>query len=503
MGFISGAVAAADDGGSLAALARPLSFEAGRASSSNEDLTRNGDARGIPAGKTLVLAELEGPGEITHIWHTLAADDLFAGRSLVLRIYYDGSETPSVQTPVGDFLGLGHGTGKAYISEPVQVVSHGRGRTCWWRMPFRKGIRITVSNDSPDKAVDSFYWYVDWRKLDTLPEDTPYFHALYRQAFPAPPGNHVLLDTQGKGHYVGTVYSVHQMETGWFGEGDDFFYIDGAEYPPLRGTGTEDYFGDAWGFREFHGPWHGVSMYEGVFAGDRVTAYRWHVQDPIPFQESIRVEMEHRGSVFNDRSRTVNPLTFEIGTFEERPDWLSSVAFWYQHPAAALTEALPPVGERIAPYRVLPGSSLKYRADPPLLIIPMQGGVGYVPNQAEAQIEFDFEITEKGRYAVSAILLQASMAGRFQPFIDGEKIGGPLDLTGPGFDPVWTSLDLHDLDPGTHTLRFESHGELPEGMRTLAPRFFALGLQSLILLRLEDMAGYHAVSEQLLSGAPK
>lgn len=475
-------------------LTRAPRAEARRNSSANEDLSRNGDAHGAAPGETLVLMDEDGPGVITHFWNTIGAYDPFHGRSLVLRIYYDGQEKPSVETPLGDFFGVGHGAFKDFTSMPVSVSSHGRSRACYWRMPFRKHIKITLANESATYKLDSFYYYIDWEKRENLPEDTLYFHARYRQAFPATPGNYVILDTQGRGQYVGTVYSVHQVETGWFGEGDDFFYIDGAAAPQLRGTGTEDYFNDAWGFREFCTPYYGVSLYEGVLTGDRVTAYRWHLQDPIPFQKSLRMEMEHRGSIFNDKGSLTN---FELGNFEERPDWISSVAFWYQYPAVTFEEPIPPADKRIPPYHVIKADQLTYRANPPFLVLPQDPFLTYMPNSAQASIEFDFDVTQDGRYRIDGVFLHGLVAGIYQAFLDGKKLGGPMDFVIANFDPVWRSLDTHDLKAGKHTLRFEGVDQVSTNARNLGPKFYGFGIAYLILLRLDDMEGYQAVMKSL------
>jgi hypothetical protein len=480
----------------LDAITRAQHFEARRASSSNADLTRNGDAKSIAPGATLVLMDEDGPGMITHFWNTLGAFDPFHGRSVALRIYYDGNEKPSVEAPLGDFFGVGHGAYKDFTSAPVTVSSHGRSRACYWRIPFRKHIKVTVTNESPTYKVDSFYYYLDWQKHETLPKDTMYFQARYRQAFPAQPGNYVILDTRGRGHYVGTVYSAHQVETGWFGEGDDFFYIDGAETPQLRGTGTEDYFNDAWGFREFCSPYHGVTLYEGVLTGDRVTAYRWHLQDPIPFQKSLRLEIEHRGSIFNDRG---NLATFELGGFEERPDWVSSVAFWYQYPPAVFEEPMPPAEQRVAPHRIIKYDQLTYRANPPFLVVPQDPYLSYIPNTPKASIEFDFDVAQDGRYRIDGIFLHGLIAGVYQASLDGRKLGWPMDFVILNFDPMWRSLDTHDLKAGKHTLRFEGVDQAAPEARELGPKFYGFGLAYLMLLRLDDMEGYQQVLKEKLS----
>ena len=378
-------------------LCRVQPYRAARASSANPDLAKNGDARSIEAGGTLVLAELEGPGVVTHIWCTVGSQDLFYARSLVVRTYWDGADKPSVEAPLGDFFGIGHAAHEDFTSLPVAVSSFGRSRNCFWRMPFRKSARITVTNDSTTQRCDSFYYYVDWQKHESLPEDTVYFHARYRQETPAKPGDYTILETTGQGHYVGTVYSAHQMEIGWFGEGDDRFYVDGEEYPSLSGTGTEDYFGDAWGFRKFHTPYYGVSVWEGYLPGDRTTAYRWHIADPVTFEKSLKVEIEHRGSAFTEQMQ-------HLGQFLERSDWVSSVAFWYQWPAVASDEPLAPVADRVAPYRFIRPDALEARATPAMILNKTDESVGYTPMKPDGTLEIDFNIADPGRYQITVLL---------------------------------------------------------------------------------------------------
>lgn len=469
-------------GNMLLALTRLSDAQTRRASSTNPDINSNGDSRVIKEGETLVLAELTGPGAITHFWNTIATQDPFAGRSLVLRIYWDGMDRPSVESPLGDVFGVGHGAIANFHSLPVSVSSYGRSRTCFWRMPFRKSAKVTLTNEARGYGDVEVYYYVDWEKLPSLPDDSLYFHARYNQAFPATPGDYPILETKGRGNYVGTVYSVHQVKTGWFGEGDDHFYIDGEMKPSLCGTGTEDYFNDSWGFRPFVAPAHGVTLYEGVFAGDRLSAYRWHLADPVHFTNSLKFTIEHRGSVVTDEGK-------KLSSSGVRPDWVSSVAFWYQTPAVANEMPLPPATNRVAPYRVLPAKNLTFRADPPTTVKQEEEGLIYAPGKPEAQIEFDFEVTEPGRYHVAAVLILSLSSARYQPVLDGQPVGPELDLCVQEEDWTWFSFDLHDLKPGKHTLKFVGRGASPH-QRTKAPPRFGFGLNSLILLRLEDMAGY-------------
>ena len=466
----------------LAALTRSHEGQSRRESSSNPDLNSNGDSRVIKEGETLVLAELTGPGAITHLWNTVASQDPFSGRSLVLRIYWDGMSKPSVEVPLGDFFGVGHGATANFHSLPVSVSSYGRSRTCFWRMPFRKGAKVTLTNEPRAFGNAEVYFYVDWEKLPELPEDTLYFHARYRQEFPAKPGDYTILETKGRGHYVGTVHSVQQIQHGWFGEGDDRFYIDGETLPSLRGTGTEDYFNDAWGFRTFTAPSHGVTLYEGPFAGDRVSAYRWHLADPVRFKTALKVSIEHRGSKVTDAG-------VQTSSSKERPDWISSAAFWYQTPPVAGDDPLPPATNRVAPYRVLSARNLTLRANPPEKVIKEELGVLYAPGKPEAEIEFDFEIAEPGRYHVAAVLIESVFSSRYQPMLDGQPLGRELDLCNQGEDWNWYSFDLHDLTAGKYTLKFAGRGASP-AHRTKALPAFGFGMNSLVLLRLEDMAGY-------------
>ena len=212
--------------------------------------------------------------------------------------------------------------------------------------------------------------------MPSLPADTAYFHAQYRQEFPAKLGqNYLLLDTEGRGQYVGTVLSVYTRTAGWFGEGDDFFFIDGEAEPSLRGTGTEDYFCDAWGFREFNRPYYGVVVQDGYELGDRVSVYRWHIKDPVRFNKSLKVEIEHKGGVDDENGKTV------MG-FGERADLFSSVAFWYQTGKAKRFATLPPADERVVPQTLVEFEDLteKAKAEPAAEFIstrwPFSGGTG-------------------------------------------------------------------------------------------------------------------------------
>ena len=448
-----------------------------RVSSTDPNFNGNGDSREILAGETLVLADLTGPGIITHIWNTSASLNPFSARALVLRIYWDNNEKPSVEVPLGDFFGVGNGAKKDFQSLPVSVSSFGRSGSCFWNMPFKKHAKITLSNEMPGFGPVYFYYYVDWEKVPNLPANSLYFHARYHQQYPARPGDHVILNTVGRGNYIGTVYSVIQTQNGWFGEGDDRFYIDGEKNPSIQGTGTEDYFGDAWGFREFAGSYHGVSEYEGPLKGDRVSAYRWHIEDPIRFSKSLKFTLEHRGSDVDMNGK-------QLSSSNERADWISSVAFWYQTPVVFSDSALPPANKRIPPYQIMLASDLKIKATPDK-VTKESDGIQFSPEVPDGKIEFEFEVKQPGRYKISAVLVDNLFGSKYQPLIDDQPAGPVLDMVSKGGDWKEYGFGYFNLNPGKHTFKLHGGGA-SENRKLSFPERYAVGISSLILLRLED-----------------
>lgn len=455
--FTLDALAQLNPGNPLADLEKLKDFQTLRASSSDPNWTNgNADARGIPAGGTLTLATLDGPGQIVHIWFTIAHDVPFYSRLLTLRMYWDGEEHPSVECPVGDFFGIGHGVDKPFTSLPIRVSSDGRGRNCYWPMPFRKSARITVTNES-DKRCGAFYYYIDWQKHPSLSRDSAYFHAMYRQEYPCVMGrNYLLADIEGRGHYVGTIQSVYLVSPGWYGEGDDFFFIDGEKEPSLRGTGTEDYFCDGWGFREQAGPFYGTPLWEGYETGDRGTAYRFHIPDPVVFKKSLRVEIEHKGSeVFPDG---------KFDGFIERDDLMSSVAFWYQTEPHKAWAALPagrdrlPFTERllVKGHEAVPAA--KHSEHP--VEVQSVGGVTdgkqlwFKPGDDKGWVEVAFEMDKEQYVGLSVKMVHSWDYGIYRVKLDGKQVA-QVDLYNRDVTPTAHKLGMHKLTAGTHTLRFE------------------------------------------------
>ncbi len=461
----------------LLSLARLREGRTGRSSSSAADWRNaNGDCRSIDIGQTLTLADITGPGVVTHLWFTIMAEELHWPRMVTLRVFYDDSEVPAVETPIGDFFAMGHGLRTDVTTEPITVSAEGRGLNSWWPMPFRKRARLTLTNDSTSARIDSVYFYVDWQGLPSLPDDVGYFHARYRQEHPCGDDDYLIADLQGKGHYVGTVLSVRNMYHGWFGEGDDRFFIDGEEEPSLRGTGTEDYFGQAWGFRKLCQPYHGVTILEGGnMAGDRITAYRWHLRDPVVFSKALKVTMEHKGSTYNQ-------LGIQQTRFVSRKDWFSSVAYWYQQGTGKPFSKMPPAKERVMPHKLVFGKDLlKVATFEPKGIVRQEAiGFVYVPTDVGASFSVPFEIERSGWYDIEPWLAYVVITGIWEPLVDDKPTVGPVDTCDPATDVRPVPLGLIYLQSGKHTLKFVSRGVSPKSPRLLPARLTG-GLGALVI----------------------
>jgi hypothetical protein len=449
-------------GGSLSALAIIRPGNTYRSSSCAPEWTNtNDDARIIEPGETLEIANLEGPGVINHIWSTMVIGELFHPRLLVIRMYWDGSEHPSVECPLGDFFGVGFGLERDLHSKPINVGSHGRARNCYWKMPFRKSARITITNEGRT-AIAPFFWYVDWQQVPRLPDNTAYFHAMYRQEYPAKAGNYVIADIQGEGQYVGTLLNIHQRQGGWWGEGDDFFFVDGEKEPSLRGTGSEDYLCDAWGVRLAEYPEYGTTVFEYNAPNSRTSSYRWHISDPVSFDKSLRVEIEHKGVVFDKDGK----LTTHFG---ERTDDFSSVAFWYQRDIHKPFSPLPPAYDRILhdPDNVIEAESLlknitvsgDNKAE--VQYGPWSGARQVRSDTAEPsqEIEIEFEVKKTGIYNLTFYLTKATNYGIYIVKIDGNIVEKPMDLYTESFHTRGFTTPSRNLTAGKHKLIFRNTGK--------------------------------------------
>ena len=270
---------------------------------------------------TTTIMDVDGPGCINHIWITV---DGFVYRDIIIRMYWDGETEPSVEAPLGDFFCCGFAQRQKVVSIPMNVNPSG-GMNCYFPMPFRKHAKITVENRN-SSVVHGFFYAVSY-ELDSVAADEAYFHAEFNRTNPLKYGNdYIIADgIKGKGHYVGTFMCWQQNNSGWWGEGEIKAFIDGDdEYATYVGTGTEDYFGGAWGFGEnYSAPFLGYQDITAINGrginqiGNRHVLYRFHLLDPIRFDQDLKVTIQAIG--LRSESRYL-PLQDDI----------SSVAYWYQ-----------------------------------------------------------------------------------------------------------------------------------------------------------------------------
>ena len=337
-----------------------------RRTSSTNPTGKNADRVNLEPGGTTVLADIKTAGCIRHIWLTTRNPEPDYLRRIVLRAYWDGEQQASIESPVGDFFGVGHARVSNYWSLPLNMITGGSvqaqsraAMNCFFPMPFSRGARLTIQSDS--KEATGVYFYVDYEEYDSLPAYALRLHAQWRRQNPTPPSlavtdhniksadvselvnldgkqNYVILDANGKGQYVGCNLSIDHInpitDFSWFGEGDDMIFIDGDTRPTLNGTGTEDYFCAAFGYPsgQVSTPYHGISLAGPTEGPDsysgKWTMFRYHVEDPVQFQKSIRVTIEH-------------------GHANVHADDYSSVAYWYQAEPHEPFPALLPVEKRL------------------------------------------------------------------------------------------------------------------------------------------------------------
>ncbi|MFP3219895.1 MAG: glycoside hydrolase family 172 protein [Candidatus Marsarchaeota archaeon] len=322
----------------------------------------NHDFIDVGPGEKILLADLQGPAIIRHIWMTLGVPKEDYMRRIVFRIYWENSTEPSVEVPIGDFFGLGHGIRKNFVSAPLQMAPQdGKGFNSYWPMPFRSRARFEVENQGEESYAN--YFYIDYEKYES--EDAldgmAYFHAQWRREadtagwayrerlsfksmyedprshrkFDFEKESYVVLDAKGDGVYVGAHLDVdcfHRNPDDWYGEGDDLVFIDGEERPSIHGTGTEDWCNCAYSpTEEYNSPYNGIILHSGTRSWPwkgKQTLYRYHVEDPIRFKRSILVMIEHGHA---------NGLSNDY----------SSTAYYYLSRPARGGPEIPPVQERL------------------------------------------------------------------------------------------------------------------------------------------------------------
>ena len=344
--------------------------------SSNDPRGSNNDATAVGPQGTITLLDVDGPGTVSHLWFTINSPDPNHLKNLVLRMYWDGEATPSVEAPIGDFFGLETGDYVDWQSEYLSV-GHERALNSFFPMPFAKHARITVTNDGAQRTPSLYYSVEYMEHHRKLPADTIYFHAQYRQESPTigrfnswkgdgdAPVNAVLnvtgednykfLEAGGHGQFVGVTLGILQNQDDWWGEGDEMFFVDGEERPSWRGTGGEDYFLGAWGFG---GAWgdgsafsyqrYGAQQVQAWRSGSRNLMYRFHTEAPIPFTKSFRATMEH-------------------GHANHRSDNWYSVAYWYQAEPHAAFPAMAAAKDRVPTLHMVGGPA--NACDPPQCVV--------------------------------------------------------------------------------------------------------------------------------------
>lgn len=346
-----------------------------RVSSYNKSGANRDRFENIGDGEKRVLFDVKDTGIINHIWMTIAPPPNLLNRNdIILRMYWDGEKEPSVESPIGPFFGQGWNESYSFKSMPLASGPRdGRALTSYFAMPFSGEAKIEIENQS-GRPIKAFYFYIDYVSMDKLPANMGRFHAQYRHELTGSMEgssksskdkisgiannlreeknttgreNYLIADIKGKGHFVGVNYYVHSPITAWYGEGDDMFFIDGESWPPsLHGTGTEDYFNTAWVPKSrFVHPFYGYArVNKGMGWLGRTHSYRFHITDPVYFDESLKFSIEHGHN---------NNITLD----------LASVAYWYQKEPHKPFPPLPSKAERAPRKLINPADIQRWRQE--------------------------------------------------------------------------------------------------------------------------------------------
>ena len=433
--------------------------------SSYDAAQKNADFRLIAPGETLTLLDHRGAGTVRRWWITIAPrNNVAIQRQLIVRAWWDDEETPSVEVPVSDFFGMGFGEWRDYISLPLNMTSG--GYNCYWAMPFRKRARITVENRS-NVPITNFYYNVDIETAERLPDDTLYFHAQFRRTATAPGKPVTILDATGRGHYVGTQMSMQPRSGGMLGylEGNERVFVDGGSAPRVLGTGTEDYLSSGWYFDTgaYSAPYHGAPLVDTK--SGRISAYRWHIEDPIPFTRSLLFTIEHGG------------------TNETEGVDYATVAFWYQtHPHAAF----PPLPQKLLPLEPWKAVRIAGVIEAEDLVASAKATAGEVRVQDMAAFETEtvrwsdaeqlwwvlagprarmtltLEAPESRTYELIGRFTRASNYANVRVFVNGKETGPVIEGYSPTVVPTGpVSLGTVPLRKGANEVEFEIVGKDP------------------------------------------
>ena len=439
----------------------------------------NGDLRPVEPGQTLTMMDYKGAGIVRRFWVTIAPRaDKEIHRQLILRMYWDDEKVPSVEAPIGDFFGVGFGEQKDFISLPLNETSG--GYNCYWPMPFHKSARWTVTNMSK-KRVDAFYYNMDFTAYDKLPKELMHFHAQWRRENPTKPGvNYTILDAKGRGTFVGTALYMQNRKGRGIGflEGDEMIYVDGEDKPSIIGTGTEDYFSSGWYYDrgEYSAPYHGINLKDTTLG--RISTYRWHIEDAMPFKKSLKVTIEH-------------------GTNNDHVADYSSVAYYYLTGENQAFTAIPKSGEDLLPFVAPPPFRIPGSVEGESLIAGAKASDGnietqdmspfegewsaggqlwWLPHAEGATLSLSLPATDDGDYELTGYFTKAKDYGIVQVIQDGKNIGSPINFYGSGVTPTGAvRIGKVSLKRGGNPITFKIVGKDASG------EGYLVGIDALVL----------------------
>jgi len=341
---------------SRAATAENKQAEKGKGGMTADGIKGSPAIKDFKSGTTETLLEQKGPGMIRHIWCTTKPRKAEHLRNLIIRMYWEGHDIPSVEVPLSDFFGVAHGAAVPMYSAYL-YTQEGRGLNCFFPMPFAREAKITITNES-GTDLDYFFYQVDFTLGDEVTGEDGRFHASFRRENPTSYGkDFVIMQSEGaRGIYLGAVIGVRPLTEGWWGEGEvKIFLDDDGEFPTICGTGMEDYIGSAWGLETHNTPVQGAPLVTPGFA----SLYRFHLHDPVYFQKNIKVTVQQMGStmkqnvlpIYGDSlifSSKNHPRRHPDDGYYLRADDVCATAYWYQWPLQTSREPLPGKEKRSA-----------------------------------------------------------------------------------------------------------------------------------------------------------
>lgn len=459
-------------GSPLAGLANPHPGTAKHESSWDRS-GGNGDMRFIKPGETLTIFDAKGPAIVKRFWVTIAPrTDVELLRQTIIRMYWDGETSPSVECPIGDFFGVGFGQQADFQSMPLNETSG--GYNCYWPMPFHQSAKWTIENRSK-KNLDAFYYNIDYVALETMNANMKHFHASWRRENPTTPGkNYTILEAEGDGHFVGTALFMQNRQGRGLGflEGDEMVYIDGETTPSIIGTGTEDYFSSGWYYDRgvYSANYHGIPIKDDILG--RVSTYRWHIEDAMPFHKSIKFTIEHGHA--NDHTADY-----------------SSVAYFYQGEPHKAYPPLPANAADLLPFNppppmkiqggiegetLLPSKASATYGDVTTQILDIyEGGwsggrqLWWTPDKGDGVLTVQVPAPETGAYEVTVYMTKAGDYGKFRFSVGGKPLGSEINLYNVGVAPTGPIvLGKVNLKAGDNAFTITNTGKDPASKGYLA-----------------------------------